>query len=738
MAIQLGSAYGKVSLDINGLLRAVKQGKTGIIELSESGVNLGNSMRNLGAALTLSVTLPILAVGKSAIQAASAFNETANKSKVVFGSMSEDVLNWSKTSAAAFGQSQRQALEAAATFGNLFTSMKIGQDDAAQMSMKLTELASDLSSFHDVDPSVALEKLRAGLVGEAEPLRTFGIRISEAEVQAKALSMGLVQASVDMTKVKGASLDLKVAQEELAAAQRGGGVDADAVASAQSRIANASDSARRAQERLSDAQQSAQRAQRDLNALLSDPKVEKSSLRVQHARERLADAEERVNRAMDGVATASRHAAEASNNLSKARAPEAPDALKVALAEQKVAEAQDAVTRSMGGTNVKLTEAQKLQARYAIIMEQSANAQGDFARTADSFANQLRTLNAYWGNTLVIVGNMFLPLAQKVVKILIDMLSAFQKLNPFQQKMIVLFIGMAAAVGPLLAVLGVLIAMTFKIIFFLDALSKVGITFSTLGYGFSAAIPAAATLGAALVPVLIVLLAIAAQIGLLAIAWKTNFLGMRENFATSVKVWRSLWQAFTAFLRGDTDAAFAHIGEAATAFQERMHKIFGGFSDFGKNWADFLTYLGNLLSKARNYIVTAFSNVNWSVIGKSITMGIANGLVLGAGGLLLVVKNMATSVLTQIKRSLGIASPSREAMRLGIFTAQGFALGMQSMRPEDITRALTKPIMQNSSSQSQTINNYFPTGLSVQQVRAVVDERMDALVTTMVSAMGGA
>lgn len=44
--------------------------------------------------------------------------------------------------------------------------------------------------------------------------------------------------------------------------------------------------------------------------------------------------------------------------------------------------------------NGALTEGAKVQARYALIMEQTKSAQGDFARTSDGLANQQRTLTA--------------------------------------------------------------------------------------------------------------------------------------------------------------------------------------------------------------------------------------------------------------------------------------------------------------------------------------------------------
>jgi hypothetical protein len=130
-------------------------------------------------------------VAKDSIAAASDLNETQSKVAVVFGKSAAQVLNFGKTSATSLGQSSQQAEEAAATFGNLFVAMKLGQGQSAQMSTKLVQLAGDLASFNNVDPATALEALRSGLVGEVEPLRKFGVNLDDASLRLEAVKLGL-------------------------------------------------------------------------------------------------------------------------------------------------------------------------------------------------------------------------------------------------------------------------------------------------------------------------------------------------------------------------------------------------------------------------------------------------------------------------------------------------------------------------------------------------------------------
>jgi hypothetical protein len=129
------------------------------------------------------------------IQAASALAESMSKVGVVFDEDAVKVRSFADTAAKAIGQSEQQALEATGTFGNLFVSMGIGTGVAANMSIEIVKLASDLASFNNVNPADALDALRAGLVGETEPLRRFGVNLNDATLKQKALELGLVRST---------------------------------------------------------------------------------------------------------------------------------------------------------------------------------------------------------------------------------------------------------------------------------------------------------------------------------------------------------------------------------------------------------------------------------------------------------------------------------------------------------------------------------------------------------------
>lgn len=122
---------------------------------------------------------------------ASDLSESMNKVDVVFGSAAKSVRDFASSAPAALGQTEAQALGAAGTFGNLLRAVGLTEDQSATFSTTMVGLASDLASFNNTDPAEALDALRAGLVGETEPLKRFGVNLNDAALKAKAMQLGL-------------------------------------------------------------------------------------------------------------------------------------------------------------------------------------------------------------------------------------------------------------------------------------------------------------------------------------------------------------------------------------------------------------------------------------------------------------------------------------------------------------------------------------------------------------------
>lgn len=164
-------------------------------------------LAGIGSKLVGSLMGPLAAVAGAAgigaffgqaIKGASDLAETSSKVSTVFGPAAAQVEAQAKQMAAAFGLPKGPLLDAAASIGLVGKAAGQTQGEAATMANQMARLAADASSFYNVPLEEALGKIRSGLVGEAEPLRAFGVMLSEAAVGNEAMALGLSKTGKDL------------------------------------------------------------------------------------------------------------------------------------------------------------------------------------------------------------------------------------------------------------------------------------------------------------------------------------------------------------------------------------------------------------------------------------------------------------------------------------------------------------------------------------------------------------
>jgi len=96
----------------------------------------------------------------------------------------------------------------------------------------------------------------------------------------------------------------------------------------------------------------------------------------------------------------------------------------------------------------------KAFATLQLAQEQSKNAIGDFARTQDSFANQMRVLKERIKDVATEFGNELMPLAKQMVGVAQSVVDRFSKMSAEGKKLSLIIAGIAAAVGPTLLIIG--------------------------------------------------------------------------------------------------------------------------------------------------------------------------------------------------------------------------------------------------------------------------------------------
>ena len=161
-------------------------------------------MNDIGRTLTASVTLPIVAVGAATFKMAADAAESVSKMEAVFGSAAQDMNAWVSQLRDTVPETTANIQEFSASIGAMLTPLEMSQAASTDMTRGVVQLAADLASLNNVPIAEALDKLRAGLVGEAEPLRVWGVQLSAAKTEAKALELGLIeegQALSDTAKI---------------------------------------------------------------------------------------------------------------------------------------------------------------------------------------------------------------------------------------------------------------------------------------------------------------------------------------------------------------------------------------------------------------------------------------------------------------------------------------------------------------------------------------------------------
>lgn len=91
-------------------------------------------------------------------------------------------------------------------FMTLATGFGVVGDRANTMSQQLTQLGYDISSFYNISVEDAMQKLQSGISGELEPLRRLGYDLSQARLEAVALSLGIDKTVSSMTQAEKAEL----------------------------------------------------------------------------------------------------------------------------------------------------------------------------------------------------------------------------------------------------------------------------------------------------------------------------------------------------------------------------------------------------------------------------------------------------------------------------------------------------------------------------------------------------
>jgi hypothetical protein len=205
VAVEIANAVLNITPSMRGLsgeidrqIRGVNTRRAGARAGEDYSSGFGSAAKKLTGILAgafAAVQIKDFAVG--AINQASDLQEVGTKLTAVFGDAAADITAFGAQGAKALGQTSLQAQNAAATFGTFGKAAGLSGKENAAFSTELAKLATDMASFSNTTPEQAIEALGAGLRGESEPLRAYGVLLDDASLRQEALAMGLITTTKD-------------------------------------------------------------------------------------------------------------------------------------------------------------------------------------------------------------------------------------------------------------------------------------------------------------------------------------------------------------------------------------------------------------------------------------------------------------------------------------------------------------------------------------------------------------
>ena len=254
--MNIGELVGYIKLDATGVGDAIrdaearmkrfvdgqgtdmdKAGKTASGRFS-SAFSAGFKQLVTGLAATFAVS-KVVDYLRGTIDAASAANETMNRSSVIFGKNQQAMESWAQGAVRNFGLTATGALDAASGFGDMFLQLGFAEDKAAAMSRTIVQMSADFGSFNDLKTEDVLERIAAGFRGEYDSLQLLIPNISAARVEQEALATTGKKSATALTAQEKAAATLAIVQKDGARAMGDFARTSDSAANVQKQTAAA-------------------------------------------------------------------------------------------------------------------------------------------------------------------------------------------------------------------------------------------------------------------------------------------------------------------------------------------------------------------------------------------------------------------------------------------------------------------------------------------------------------------
>ena len=526
MATDVGSAVGYLDLDISGFLSGLQSAQSQANTASKNiattiGNNLqsaGKSMTSAGSTLTKTVTTPVLGLGTAAVKVTSDFESAMSKVSAISGATGGDLDALNKKAQEMGAKTKFSATESAEAFTYM-----------AMAGWKTEDMLSGIDGIMSLAAADGLDlATTSDIVTDA--LTAFGLSASDsghfADVLAKASSNANTNVSMLGESFKYAA--------PVAGAL---GYSAEDTAIALGLMANAGIKGSQGGTALRGSLTRLIKPTDDAAALM-----EQYGLSMTNADGSMKSLGEVMNMLRDKL-----------GGLTEAEQAQ----VAAQIFGQEAMSGMLAIINASDSDYAKLTDA---------IYDADGAAQQMADTMLDNLSGQLTLLKSALEGLAIQFGEILMPYIKQFVTWLQNLTQKLQELTPEQKEQIVKWAAIAAAIGPVLMVLGKLTSSVGSII---TTFGKIPGAIAKAKSAFTAV---SAAIGGISAPVVAVVAVIGVLIAAFANLWKTN-----EEFRNKMTaIWNGIKSKFESFAQGIVDRLNA-LGFDFENFGEVVKAIWDGF-----------------------------------------------------------------------------------------------------------------------------------------------------------------
>jgi hypothetical protein len=230
------SFVAQITADISNFDKNIKKA-TDIADSSTKKMQakfdrLGDTFVKVGTKASI-LSAGLVAVGTKAFLMAADIEDAVGATEQIFGDNANTVNAWASKLDSSFGIAKKEALEYSNLMGSMLINIgKLTKEEASKQSAKLIELAGDLTAMYGGTTQDAVRALTGALKGNNTMLDNYGMAVNEVLIKQKALELGLIGTSGEMTLQAKQAATLALIWEQTGAAQGQAAREADGASGA--------------------------------------------------------------------------------------------------------------------------------------------------------------------------------------------------------------------------------------------------------------------------------------------------------------------------------------------------------------------------------------------------------------------------------------------------------------------------------------------------------------------------